>query len=207
MLCSPRVYYRHISSRERGFVTGSLPAGGSSEVMAQTFLSVSLIADNFVRNMCTTFRQENAMRNPRLILKSLIFHRVLSHESGHVWAPHDFLDLGSRGAIDKALQRSVATGELRRVDRGLYDKPHRHALTGLLAAPGYRSVIDAVSRQDQVRVLMEGMTPANALDLTHAVPARVVVLTDARLRRACLSSATPFPIDSSGCWQVTSVVC
>jgi len=143
------------------------------------------------------------MRNPSLILKSLIFHRVLSHESGHVWTPHDFLDLGSRGAVDKALQRSVATGDLRRVDRGLYDQPHRNALTGQLAALGYRSVIDAVSR----RVLTDGMTAANALRLTHAVPARVVVLTDARLRPACLSSATPVSIDSSGCWQMTSVVC
>jgi hypothetical protein len=52
----------------------------------------------------------------------------------------------------------------------------------LLAAPDYRSVIDAVSRRDQVRVLVDGMTAANALGLTNAVPAKVVVHTDGRLR-------------------------
>ena len=130
------------------------------------------------------------MRGPSLNLKSQIVHRLVGHEPGYVWTPVDFLDLGPRDAIDKALQRLVATEELRRVDRGLYDQPRHNALTGQLAAPDYRSVIDAVSRRDQVRVLVDGMTAANALGLTHAVPAHVVVHTDARLRPIELGNLT-----------------
>jgi hypothetical protein len=48
--------------------------------------------------------------------------------------------------------------------------------------PDYRAVIDAVARRDQVRVLIDGMTAANDLGLTTAVPARVEVLVDARLK-------------------------
>ena len=42
---------------------------------------------------------------------------------GHVWVPADFASLGNRDVIDKTLQRMVAQGDLRRIDRGLYDRP------------------------------------------------------------------------------------
>ena len=43
-------------------------------------------------------------------------------------------------------------------------------------------MIDALARRDQVRMLVDGMTAANDLGLTDAVPGRVVVHTDARRR-------------------------
>jgi hypothetical protein len=43
-------------------------------------------------------------------------------------------------------------------------------------------VIQAVARRDQARVVVDGLTAANDLGFTTAVPARVIVLTDARLR-------------------------
>jgi len=130
------------------------------------------------------------MRGPNLNLKSQISHRLAGRQPGYVCTPIDFLDLAPRDAIDKALQRLVATGDLRRVDRGLYDQPRHNTLTGKATAPDYRSVIDAVSRRDQVRVLVDGMTAANALGLTDAVPAQVVVHTDGRLRPIQLGNLT-----------------
>jgi len=54
--------------------------------------------------------------------------------------------------------------------------------TDQLAAPDYRRVIDAVGRRDQARLLIDGITAANDLGLSTAVPGKVVVHTDARLR-------------------------
>ncbi|MCC8956020.1 hypothetical protein H8B02_22085 [Bradyrhizobium sp. Pear77] len=99
-----------------------------------------------------------------------------------VWTPSDFVDLGSRAAIDKTLQRLDAAGELRRIARGLYDRPRKSKLTGKLTVPDPRAVIRAVARRDQVRVVVDGMTAANDLGLTTAVPARIEVLVDARLK-------------------------
>ena len=99
-----------------------------------------------------------------------------------VWTPVDFLDLGTRAAVDKALQRLAEAGELRRLARGLYDRPRLNSLTKRPSAPDYRAVIDAVARRDRVRVLLDGMTAANDLGLTTAVPARIEVLVDARLQ-------------------------
>jgi predicted transcriptional regulator of viral defense system len=56
--------------------------------------------------------------------------------STEVWTASDFADLGTRTAIDKALQRLAATGELRRIDRGLYDRPSLNRLTGKPNDPG-----------------------------------------------------------------------
>jgi hypothetical protein len=114
-------------------------------------------------------------------LKARILARIQSTPDS-VWTPPDFVDLASRAAVDKALQRLVATGDLRRIDRGLYDRPHLNSLTGRTAVPDYRAVIQAVSRRDNARVLIDGMTAANDLGLTTAVPARIEVLIDARLK-------------------------
>ncbi len=115
-------------------------------------------------------------------LKSRLLARI--HKGGlrTVWTPADFLDLATRDAVDKALQRLVTNGRLRRIDRGLYDQPDHNKLTGQLNPPDPRAVIDAVARRDQIRVLVDGLTAANDLGLTNAVPARIIVHADARLK-------------------------
>jgi hypothetical protein len=115
-------------------------------------------------------------------LKSLIQARLAAAGPRAVWTPADFLDLGGRDAVDKTLQRLAATGDLRRIDRGLYDRPTLNSLTRQPSPPDPRSVIDAVARRDQIRVLVDGMTAANDLGLTDAVPAKIIVHADARLR-------------------------
>ncbi len=99
-----------------------------------------------------------------------------------VWVPADFAWLGSRAVIDETLQRMVARGELRRIDRGLYDRPNINRLTKRPFTPDYRAVVDALARHDQTRQLIDGMTAANDLGLTDAVPARATIYSDTRRR-------------------------
>jgi len=56
-------------------------------------------------------------------IKSQVMQRISQSPAAKVWAPVDFLNLGSRAAVDTALQRMVASNELRRIDRELYDHP------------------------------------------------------------------------------------
>lgn len=107
-----------------------------------------------------------------------------------VWTPVDFLDLGSREVVDKTLQRLTLASRLRRLDRGLYDQPRPNPLTGRMSVPDYRRVIQAIARRDQTRMLVDGMTAANDLGLSDAVPGRIVVHTDARLRPIKLGKQT-----------------
>lgn len=123
-------------------------------------------------------------------LKSIIAAQIDAGGLGQVWVPIDFAQLGNRDAIDKILQRMVQAGDLRRIDRGLYDKPTLNKLTKRPTTPDYRAVVGAIARRDQLRLLVDGLTAANDLGLTDAVPARVTIHTDARRRAIQLDNLT-----------------
>ena len=120
-------------------------------------------------------------RGQALDLKRGILHRIQT-QPGRVWTAVDLLDLGPRAAVDKGLQRLATENTIDRIVRGLYFLPSHNALTRGPTVPHPAAIIEAVARRDQVRVVIDGLTAANDLGLTTAVPARVTVLTDARLR-------------------------
>lgn len=122
------------------------------------------------------------MHSQNQSLKAQIVSRISQQKSGYVWTLGDFVDLGSRNAVDKTLQRLVTSKQMRRVSRGLYDKPVINRFTGKVTPPDYQSVIAAVCRRDKVKALVDGMTAANDLGLTNAVPAKVIVHTNGRLQ-------------------------
>ena len=62
-------------------------------------------------------------------LKTAILERIRADAPRKVWTPSDFVDLASRDAVDKALQRLTKAETLRRIDRGLYDQPGFNKLT------------------------------------------------------------------------------
>ncbi len=105
-------------------------------------------------------------------LKTKIQNRISRNAPFGVWTPIDFLDLGKRDVIDKTLQRMTQAGQIRRIDRGLYHRPGINKLTGKPTTPDYRAIIDALARRDQTRMLVDGMTAANDLGLTNAIPGR-----------------------------------
>jgi len=106
-----------------------------------------------------------------------IARRVRRSARGTVFTPDSFAEVGSRAAIDKALQRMVARGELRRLSRGLYDKPRHDEVLGTLW-PSVDAVVKAVAGKDKLRTQPAGVYAANMLGLSEQVPAKVVLLTD-----------------------------
>jgi Family of unknown function (DUF6088) len=106
---------------------------------------------------------------------------VRRSKPGTVFTPALFASLGSRAAIDKAMQRLVARGELRRLSRGLYDKPRQDALLGTLW-PSVEAIVAALTGKDKLRIQPTGAYAANLLGLSDQVPARVEFLTDGTSR-------------------------
>jgi len=114
-------------------------------------------------------------------LEQQIALRVRRSLRGRVFTPQSFASLGSRDAIDKALQRQVRQGALRRLSRGLYDKPRHDTLLGELW-PSVDDVVKAVTAKGKLRVQPTGVYAANLLGLSEQVPARIVLLTDGSSR-------------------------
>ncbi len=92
--------------------------------------------------------------------------------------------------MDKVLQRLAQSGDISRLDRGLYFRPRKSRLTGKATHPDQKAVIDAIARRDQTHVVVDSLTAANDLGFTTAVPARIRVMTDARLRPIHLQNQT-----------------
>jgi hypothetical protein len=123
-------------------------------------------------------------------IPAAIRDRISAPAKPLVWTPDDFADLGPRTAVDQALHRLVVSKDLRRIARGLYDTPKLNRLTGKPTYPNLRDVIDALARKGNLRVVVDGITAANDLGLTDAVPARIGVLTDGRLRPITIGNLT-----------------
>ena len=120
-----------------------------------------------------------------------IMKRVSAHDSGSwVCTPKDFLDLGSREAVDQALSRLVKAGQLRRVGHGLYDMPRISNVLKRPAPVDLDAAIAALARRDSVRIMPDGLVAANQLGLTNAVPAKVSFVTDGHSRTVKIDGRT-----------------
>lgn len=120
-----------------------------------------------------------------------IMQRVRARRrSQWVCTPTDFLDLGSRAAVDQALSRLAKRGDLRRVGRGLYDLPR---VSGILKRPApvdMDQAVAALARRDGVRILPDGLAAANQLGLTQAVAAKTSYITDGATRDVKIGNRT-----------------
>lgn len=105
--------------------------------------------------------------------------------TGRVFTSSQFLDLGSRAAVDKALARAAKAGRIRRLARGLYDDPRSDA-SGAPLMPTTDAVIQALVGRDATRVQPSGAHAANLLGLSDQVPVRLVFLTDGHSRTISL---------------------
>lgn len=110
-----------------------------------------------------------------------IMKRVRGKGRGWVFTPKHFTDFGTRGSIDMALSRLAKAGNIRRIDRGLYDYPRQHAKLGALS-PDTDNLAEALSTQTGDRLAPSGATAANSLGLSTQVPAKASYSTSGRTR-------------------------
>jgi hypothetical protein len=108
---------------------------------------------------------------------------------GAVFVTREFLDLGSRAAVDEAFSRMAKEGVIRRLGRGLYDYPRLHPALGPVPAEPDR-IAAALARKSGSRLQSAGARAANALGLSEQVPARPVYLTDGRRRTVRVGGQT-----------------
>jgi len=118
-------------------------------------------------------------------IEQAILARIKARGNGRVFSPSDFIDLGNRAAVDKALSRMAASAAIRRVSRGLYDVPAQHPIVGA-TAPSIDQVAMALAGKGGNRLQPTGAYAANLLGLCDQVPAKIVFLTDGRSKRVQL---------------------
>lgn len=112
---------------------------------------------------------------------SRVLLRIRAKRRGAVLVPADFLDLGSREAVDAALGRLTDSGTIRRLGRGVYDFPKIHPRFGQ-RAPSVDAVAQAVARSTGESICYGDARAANLVGVSTQVPAQAVFLTDGTSR-------------------------
>ena len=110
-------------------------------------------------------------------IDSQILQRVKTRGRGWVFTASNFVDLGSRDAVDKTLSRQSQAGIIRKLARGIYDYPGKDPQLGLLS-PSIDAIAKALRGRDAIRLQPAGGYAANLLGLSDQVPAKIVFLTD-----------------------------
>ncbi len=122
-------------------------------------------------------------------VQTTVLRRIRGKGRGKVFTSKDFLDLGSREAVDQALSRLAKAGDVQRLGRGLYHYPRVNRRLGIQLPPDADDVAAALARRVGARIAPSGALAANRLGLSTQVPAKLVYLTDGRSRRVKAANA------------------
>ncbi|MDA2935040.1 DUF6088 family protein [Acidobacteria bacterium AH-259-D05] len=106
------------------------------------------------------------------------YGRIRGNGRGWAFSQQDFARLGSRDGVDKALQRLLRKGTIRRVIRGIYDYPQFSDLLDQQLSPDLDQVAQALARKFGWRIQPSGAAAQNLIGLSTQVPGRIVYLSD-----------------------------
>lgn len=102
---------------------------------------------------------------------SLITKRIDEAPFGSAFVTSDFTDLAEYETAKKTISRLEKKGTLRRVLRGVYDKPKFSSLIQEYAAPIPDQIAHAIARNYNWTISASGNTALNQLGLSTQVPA------------------------------------
>lgn len=104
--------------------------------------------------------------------------RILTSESGSVFVATDFADITDKKTASVILTRIESEGIIRRVLRGVYDKPEYNDFLKEFVAPIPDNVARAIARNFGWTIVPCGDTALNLLGLSTQVPATWVYVSD-----------------------------
>lgn len=104
--------------------------------------------------------------------------KILRSPRDWVFCATDFTDLGAKREISLALRRLARAGEVRVLDKGLYDRPNWNAEVPAFGSPNPDELAAALARRDGFQVLVHGARAAHLLGLSSYRPNKLIYLID-----------------------------
>ncbi|MFR0666875.1 MAG: DUF6088 family protein [Faecalimonas umbilicata] len=111
-----------------------------------------------------------------------IRERILSAEDGTIFATSDFADIADSATVRQSLNRLVDSGILRRVFRGIFEKPKYSNLLKEYVATDPNAVANALARNYHWTIAPCGNTALNFLGLSTQVTATWSYISDGPYR-------------------------
>ncbi|TQV73102.1 type IV toxin-antitoxin system AbiEi family antitoxin domain-containing protein [Aliikangiella marina] len=107
--------------------------------------------------------------------------RVLRIQKGEPFTTGDFLGLGSRPAVDKALSRFVEEGLIDRVARGVFVRPKTSKFVGRVM-PSIAQVINAMAKSSGEILQIHGAEAVRRFQISTQMPVKPIYYTNGASR-------------------------
>ena len=120
----------------------------------------------------------------------LIRDRINRSDIGTVYVAVDFVDISDKTSVNAYFASLVDEGLIRRVLRGVYDKPEYNDFLGEYVAPSPNKVANALARNFGWTIVPCGDTALNLLGLSTQVPAEWVYVSDGTYKKYTYDNTT-----------------
>ena len=120
----------------------------------------------------------------------LIRDRINLSDIGTVYVAVDFVDISDKTSVNAYLARLVDEGLIRRVLRGVYDKPEYNDFLEEYVAPSPDKVANAIARNFGWTIVPCGDTALNLLGLSTQAPAAWVYVSDGTYKEYTYDNTT-----------------
>ncbi len=111
-------------------------------------------------------------------MQNEIAMRIDESPCGTIFVTSDFSDIASSKTANRALLRLEEKGIIRRVLRGVYEKPEYSDFLQEYVAPSPDKVARAIARNNGWRIVPNGETALNTLGLSTQVPSTWLYVSD-----------------------------
>ncbi len=122
-------------------------------------------------------------------VEAQVLKKIKSAKRGTIFFVENFLFAGNAKAVNKALERLVAKGEIMRMATGIYTLLKKSKLLGYIT-PSVEEIASAIAKRDKARIVATGSYALNALGLSTQVPLKAVYLTDGAARKITVGKRT-----------------
>lgn len=124
-----------------------------------------------------------------LSIEEQILKKIGKAKRGSLFFPEYFSAFGSARTVAKSLSRLTKAGELYRVAPGIYVRPKKDKVLGIVL-PGIEEIAEAIRKRDKARIVPTGSYALYKLGLTTQVPMNVVYFTDSTARKIKVGKQT-----------------
>jgi len=124
-------------------------------------------------------------------IEDKILEKIRKCGRGYVFFVSDFVNYGTRGAINKALERMTADGTILRVARGIYCYPKIEKQYGLgVISASTEDIALAMARRDGAKIIPTNAEAQNRLGISQQVVVNHVYLTNGPTRLVVTTSGS-----------------
>jgi len=117
-----------------------------------------------------------------MLISKQIEQKVDSITDGNLIFINDFIPEHDYEVVRKVLQRLCNRQEIFRLSRGIYYKPKKDNLIGIIL-PAAEQIAQAIAKRDKARIIPTGSYALYKLGLSTQIPMNVVYLTDGSPRK------------------------